>query len=81
MIKGQRSWTREELLLVINMYCKLPFGRLHSKNPELIHLSELIDRTPGAVAYKLVNFASLDPAQRVRGIKGASNISKMDKAV
>ena len=81
MIKGQRSWTREELLLVINMYCKLPFGRLHSKNPELIHLSELIDRTPGAVAYKLVNFASLDPAQRARGIKGASNGSKMDKAV
>lgn len=79
MKKGQSIWTREELLFAINLYCKLPFGKLHSKNPEIIKLANLIGRTPGAVAYKLVNFASLDPSLQRRGIKGASHASKLDK--
>lgn len=81
MKKGQSIWTREELLFAINLYCKLPFGKLHSKNPEIIKLANLIGRTPGAVAYKLVNFASLDPSLQRRGIKGASHASKLDKKI
>lgn len=81
MKTGQRLWTRDELILAINLYCKLPFGRLHRLNPQVIHLSNLIDRTPNSVAYKLVNFASLDPILQARGIKGASNTSKLDKQV
>lgn len=81
MKKGQKLWTREELILAINLYCKLPFGRLHRLNPQVIHLSELINRTPSSVAYKLVNFASLDPSLKTRGIKGASNASKLDKEI
>jgi len=81
MKKGQKLWTREELILAINLYCKLPFGKLHRLNPQIIHLSELINRTPGSVAYKLVNFASLDPSLKARGIKGASNTSKLDKEI
>lgn len=81
MIKGQRLWTREELILAINLYFKIPFGRLHSNNHEIINLSKLINRTPGSVAYKLVNFASLDPTLKARGIKGAYNVSKQDKEI
>lgn len=81
MKSGQRLWTRDELLLTINLYCKLPFGRLHRLNPEVIHLSNLIDRTPSSVSYKLVNFASLDPSLKARGIKGASNASKLDAEI
>ncbi|PKP10439.1 MAG: restriction endonuclease [Bacteroidetes bacterium HGW-Bacteroidetes-4] len=81
MKKGQKLWTREELILAINLYCKLPFGRLHRLNPQVIRLSELINRTPSSVAYKLVNFASLDPSLKIRGIKGASNASKLDKEI
>jgi len=78
MKQGQRLWNRDELILAINLYFKLPFGRLHRLAPEIIHLSHLIDRTPSAVAYKLVNFASLDPSLKARGIKGAVNIGKLD---
>ncbi len=78
---GQTLWTREELILAVNLYCKLPFGRLHRLNPEVIHLSALINRTPSSVAYKLVNFASLDPSLKARGIKGASNTSKLDAEI
>ncbi|MEQ8808340.1 MAG: HNH endonuclease [Imperialibacter sp.] len=81
MKEGQRLWTRDELILALNLYCKLPFGRLHSRNPEVIHLAHLIDRKPNAVAYKLVNFASLDPSLQARGIKGASNTSILDKEI
>ena len=81
MKKGQKLWTRDELILAINLYCKLPFGRLHRSNPEVIHLAELIGRTPSSIAYKLVNFASLDPSLQARGIKGASNSSKLDKII
>lgn len=81
MKKGQKLWTREELILAINLYCKLPFGRLHNRNPEIINLAALIGRTPSSVAYKLVNFASLDPSLQARGITGASNSSQLDKKI
>jgi len=79
--KGQRLWTREELILAINLYCKTPFGKLHRRNPDIIALADLIDRTPSSVTYKLVNFASLDPSLQARGISGAKNVSKLDKAI
>ncbi|ALI98947.1 HNH endonuclease [Rufibacter tibetensis] len=81
MKQGQSLWTREELILAINLYCKLPFGKLHRNNPEVIQLAHLIRRTSNSVAFKLVNFASLDPSLQERGIKGAQNTSKLDKEV
>ncbi|MEI6950741.1 HNH endonuclease [Paraflavisolibacter sp. H34] len=81
MKPGQKLWTREELILAINLYCKLPFGRLHKNNPEIIHLANLLGRTPSSIALKLVNFASLDPSLKARGIKGASNASNLDKQI
>ncbi len=81
MKEGQRLWTREELIIAINLYCKISFGRIHSRSPEIIHLSTIIDRTPNAVALKLVNFASLDPGLQSRGIKGAANVSKLDRDI
>lgn len=81
MKEGQTLWTREELILAINLYCKLPFGKLHRNNPDVIHLAELIGRSPNAVAFKLVNFASFDPSLQARGIKGAENASKLDRVI
>jgi len=81
MKQGQRLWTRDELILAMSLYCRIPFGRLHSRNPEIINLANLLGRTPSSVAYKLVNFASLDPSLQERGIKGAANASKLDKEI
>jgi len=81
MKAGQKLWTRDELIVAVNLYCKLPFGKLHASNPNIIDLAKLLGRTANAVAYKLVNFASLDPSLRARGIKGAANVSKLDKEV
>ena len=81
MKEGQKLWTRDELILAVNLYCKLPFGRLHRLNPEVIKLAGLIGRSSNSVAFKLVNFASLDPSLKARGIKGASNASNLDKLI
>jgi len=81
MKEGQTLWTRDELVLAINLYCKLPFGKMHKGTPEIIKFAELIGRTPSSIALKLGNFASFDPTLKERGIKGASNASKLDKKI
>jgi putative restriction endonuclease len=66
----RRLWTRDELVLALNLYLKLPFGKLHSGTPEIIYLANLIDRTAGSVAMRLNNFASVDPYHQQRGVVG-----------
>lgn len=78
---AHKLWTREELILAIRLYCELPFGKMHKGNPRVIELSQLIGRTPDAVTFKLVNFASLDPSLRERGVKGMGNRGKLDRVV
>lgn len=80
MAKG-RSWIRDELIVAMNLYCKLPFGQLHYRNPVIIALAEKLGRTASSVAMKLCNFASLDPVQQARGISGLSGASAADRAV
>ena len=77
MAKG-RAWTRDELILAINLYCKIPFGKIHMGTPEIIQLAQKLNRTAGSVSYKLANFASIDPTLPR---KGASNVSKLDREV
>ncbi len=70
MRQGQKLWTREELILSLNLYLKLPFGKLDSRTPEIIHLANITGRTPGSVSMRLNNFASVDPYHQQRGIGG-----------
>ncbi len=81
MKEGQKLWTEEESILAINLYCKIPFGQMHSRNKDVQELAALIDRNPGAVARKLGNFASFDPKLQERGVKGLTNVSKLDKQI
>ena len=76
-----RSWTRDELLLAMNLYCRLPFGKQHARNLEVIKLAEAIGRTPGSVAMKLNNFTSLDPVEKLRGVRGLTGASKLDPQI
>ncbi|MFZ2643914.1 MAG: HNH endonuclease [Verrucomicrobiia bacterium] len=72
------NWTREQLLIALNLYCKLPFGQFDGKNPVIIDVAKKLGRTPSALAMKLCNFASLDPVHRKRSVTGLSNASKLD---
>jgi putative restriction endonuclease len=74
----RKAWTKDELILAINLYCKTPFGKIHYRNPDIIELANLLYRTPGSVSYKLANFANIDPSLER---KGASHVSKLDREV
>jgi putative restriction endonuclease len=78
---ASRLWDREETLAAFNLYCRLPFGRLHARNPEIIKLATALGRTPGAVAMKCCNLAAFDPALRARGIRGLSKASAADREI
>jgi hypothetical protein len=76
-----RRWNDEELKGVLALYCQLPFGKMHARNRAVTALAKKIGRSPSAVALKLVNFASLDPDLKSRGIAGMRNVSEADRHI
>ena len=72
----RRNWSREELIVAFNLYCKIPFGKIHIHNPDIKSLAKVLGRTPSAVSWKLANFARLDPALQKRAISGATHGGK-----
>jgi putative restriction endonuclease len=40
----RRDWTREDLIVAFNLYCKIPFGQIHIRNPQVIELAKAIGR-------------------------------------
>lgn len=80
MAAGKR-WSRTELLVALNLYHKLTFGQLHARHPAIVALAERLGRSASSVAMKLCNFASLDPALRLRGIKGLEGASALDREI
>ncbi len=75
----RKHWTRQELLQAFGLYCQLPFGKMHSRNPEIIRLATKLGRTPSALAMKLGNIASLDPNITNAGKVGLTGASALDK--
>lgn len=77
----RNDWTRQQLLIAFNLYCQLPFGKLHSRNPEIIKQAKLIGRTSSALAMKLTNIASHDPTITSTGRTGLRRASAADEAM
>ena len=75
------KWTREALLIALNLYCKLPFGQLHQNNPVIREIASRMGRTSSSLSMKLCNFASLDPLLKARGVAGLTGASKLDRIV
>lgn len=74
----RRNWNQDEVRAALALYLRTPFGRIHSKNPEVLRLAVTIDRTASAVALKMSNLAALDESLPRTGMR---NASAMDKQV
>ena len=75
------KWSREEEIIVFNLYCKIPF-KLSSKNhPDVIRIANIIGRSPSSVNMKIGNFGSFDDNLKKQGISGLTNASKLDKEI
>ena len=69
------------MLVALNIYHKLTFGQLHARQPVIMALAEKLGRGANSVAMKLSNLASLDPVLKLRGIKGLTGASALDRTV
>ncbi len=67
---ARKLWSRDEMILALNLYLKTPFGKMHNSNPDIIALAKLIGRTASSVSIRLCNFASCDENLIERGIVG-----------
>lgn len=76
-----KAWSREQVMLAFHFYCQTPFGQLDSKNKKVIELAKLLGRTPGALAMKCGNLASLDPAIVASGRVGLKKASDLDREI
>ncbi|MFO0859770.1 MAG: HNH endonuclease [Phycisphaerales bacterium] len=75
------SWTREQLVLAFELYCRIPFQRTKATDSRVKELASLLERTPASVARKLGNFGAFDPQLAARNISGLAHGSKLDRAV
>ena len=75
------GWSREQLIIALKLYCEIPFGKMHSRNPEIVRYAKLIHRSSGSLAMKLTNLASLDPKIVSTGRKGLTKASKADREI
>ena len=73
--------TRSQLLIALNLYHKVAFGKFHAKNKMLVEISERMGRKPSALPMKLSNLASIDPEFRKAGRKGLEGASEFDRAM
>ncbi len=77
----RRLWTREETIIVLNLYCKIPFNASSKSHPEVIRIADIIGRTPSAVNMKIGNFGRLDNTLKAQNITGLTNGSKLDEQI
>ena len=76
------NWNREQLIVALNLYWKIPYNKISGSSNSLIQqIAPLINRTPAALAYKLMNFTSLDAEKQKIGNKGKSAASSSDKEI
>ncbi len=76
-----KYWTRNEEIIVFNLYCKIPFQKSSKNHPDVIRIAKLIGRTPSSVNMKIGNFGSFDETLKAQGIVGLTNASRLDKEI
>ena len=78
---SQNLWTKEQAIIALDLYCKVPFNKATNSNPDIQRVANLIGRSVTSVKMKIGNFGNFDPELKKRGIVGLSNISKLDEEV
>jgi putative restriction endonuclease len=76
-----QPWTRKELILAFELYCRIPFQHTKATDPRVKELAAILQRTPASVARKLGNFGAFDPQLAAQNISGLTHGSKLDRAV
>lgn len=84
------SWTRDELILALDLYFRVPAARGSKSHPECIKLSKILNelpinrgklhsetfRNPNGVGMKLSNFLKYDPTYTGKGLTAGSRLER-----
>ncbi len=76
-----KRWTKEQTIVALNLYCRIPFNKVSSSHPDILKYSFLIGRSPNSLKMKIGNFGSFDYELKKRGIVGLTNTSKLDEEI
>jgi 5-methylcytosine-specific restriction enzyme A len=82
------NWTRDELIVALDLYFKVNPLNTSETNPEIVAVSDLLNklpihssrsdagtfRNPNGVYMKLCNFLRLDPSYKGEGLKAGSRL-------
>lgn len=82
------KWHRDEIILALDLYFRTEAGHIHARNPEIIELSEILNKLPiheirpdaekfrnaNGVGLKLSNFLAIDPDYHGKGMVSYSNL-------
>lgn len=77
----RKPWTRNELVLALDLYCRIPFHKVRSGHAAVVALSKKLGRTPASVSMKIGNFGAFDETLMRRNISGLTNTSQMDEEI
>lgn len=79
------SWSRDELILALELYFKIDYGQMNGTNIKVKNLSNLLtlmnlhngfSRSVNSVALKLANFKVNDPNYKGKGMKGVGKLEE-----
>ena len=65
-MNARKRWTREELLVALNIYHKLTFGQFHARQPVIIAVAGKIGRTADNVPMEKGKLGAPAPALELR---------------
>ena len=83
------KWHRDEIILALDLYFKTEPGQIHARNPDVIELSEILNKLPihderpdhvkfrnaNGVGLKLSNFLAIDPEYLGKGMTSFTTMS------
>ena len=71
MADNNLLWTKEQLILALNLYWRTPYNKISgTSNDDIKKLALVIGKSPAAISFILMNFTSLDSERQEKGEKG-----------
>lgn len=75
-------WSREETLIALYVYCRVPFNESRASHPMVQEFAKLLDdRSPAALNRKVGNIGRLDSSLRAKGITGLTHGAHLEEDI
>ena len=73
---SKNLWSEAELILALNLYFKLEYEEMHTKNVDVLDLAKLTGRSVNSISMRLMNYIHCDPSYKIKGLDGGYGVCK-----